>query len=151
MSFIEIECIPRGSEPPQAKLSYMRPKLRKGGNKPGSKPELRITIPTTVCGTAKAETFVLQVGSGANAGKIRIVAASKAGTGVKPSEMKNSFVFKFGYVPQLGDDIFDDERGAARKVETDVFEIDVSPSLFAVVESANGGGAGSPSSKPAKK
>ena len=130
MSFIEIECIPRGSEPPQAKLSYLRPTNRKGEHKPGVKPVLSISIPTVICGTARAEAFVLQVGAGESAGKIRIVAATKPNSGIKPHELKHAFVFKFGYVPQLGDDIFDDERGAARKIETDVFEIDVSPALF---------------------
>lgn len=130
MSFIEIEFIPRGSEPPQAKLSYLRPKNRKGEHKAGIKPVLSISIPTAICGAAKSETFVLQVGAGTSAGKIRIVAATKPNTGVKPHELKHAFVFKFGYVPQLGDDIFDDERCAARKIDVDVFEIDVPPALF---------------------
>ncbi|WP_316214331.1 hypothetical protein [Bradyrhizobium sp. SZCCHNR2032] len=134
MSFIEIEFIPRGNEAPQAKLSYLRPKKRDGSNKPGAKPELRITIPTAICGAAKAEHFTLKVGAGDSAGKVRVAAAAKMGTGIKPSELKHVFVFKFGYVPQLGEDIFDDERCAVRKIDADTFELDVGK-LFAAPES----------------
>jgi len=124
-------------EPPTAKISYLRgggarsPKPGKPAkNLDGVKPKLKISIPTTICGTAKAKIFELQLGSGNDAGKIRI-SGCKSGNakGIEPAELKHAFTFNFGYVPKLGDDIFEDRR-PVRKITEDVYEIDVPPSWF---------------------
>lgn len=130
MAFHEIETVTKTNQPPTAKLTYMRPKVRgTGQSKPGTDPQLKVTIPTTICGTAKAEKYVLQLGSGDDLGKIRIT-GSNSDTAIKPRELMHAFVFSFGYVPRLGDEMFDDERGVVTKVAPDTFEIKVRASLF---------------------
>lgn len=130
MGFETLETIVRGKEPPTAKVSYLRGVDRKTGSpKPGAKPVLKISIPTTICGQSKAKLFQIQVGTGGDAGKLRI-SASKCGTaGVKPHEFKHALTFNFGYVPKLGDDAFD-ERCPVRKISEDIFEVDVNPKWF---------------------
>lgn len=128
MSFEDVETITRHNKPPEASISYMRP-ARKGVTKNGAKPQLTVTIPTTVCGTAKSELFKLMVGTGENAGKIRIK-GTKEKTGIKPAEHAHYFTFRFGHVPRLGEDIFDGEHRPVRKVGEDEFEIDVPTSWF---------------------
>lgn len=133
MSFVELETITQRNMPPRAKLSYMRPTGRGpsgGKRKDDAKPQLCIAVPTTICGTAKAKTFVLQLGTGENSGKLRIKGTSKPNTGVAPLERKYHFQFKFGYVPRLGDDIFDGEHRDVRKISDDEFEIDIPASWF---------------------
>lgn len=135
MPFETIQTHAKGNEPPTAKLSYMRPQ-RNGVTKKDAKPVLRITIPTTMCGTSKSATFVLQVGTGDDLGKVRVAGITgKAGdgslAGVEPKQTANAFIWNFGFVPLLGDDIFDDERGTITKIDGETFEISVTPSLFA--------------------
>lgn len=138
MPFDNLETITRDNMPPTALISYMPSRGRgtSGGKvKEGSKPRLVITLPTTVCGTAKADRWVLQLGSGNDAGKLRIKGLPKNSPakqgGVLPSEMKNCFKWNFGFVPKLGDDHFDGERKPVRKISDDEFEIDVPESWFA--------------------
>lgn len=126
MPFETIETFTKTNMPPTAKISYMR-----RGSDPDAKPQLVISIPTTVCGVAKAEKFVLMIGTGADLSKIRVRGLSIPGTeGIMPKELKNAFVFRFGYVPKLGDDIFDGERRPVKKITDDEFEITVPFSWF---------------------
>lgn len=132
MSFENLETITKANMPPRAKLSYMRSTGRGkngGKHKDDAKPQLIVSIPTTICGTAKAKSFVLLLGTGADKGKIRIKGA-KAKEGTEPKELMHTFVFRFGYVPKLGDDIFDGEHRPIRKISDDEFEIDVPESWF---------------------
>lgn len=128
MPFDTLETVTRGNEPPTAKISYLRSVNRKTGRpKDGAKPHLKISVPTTVCGLAKSELFVLQLGTGNDAGKLRIAGVKK--DGVKPSEFKHALTFNFGFVPKLGDDVFEDRR-PVRKISDEVFEVEVNQSWF---------------------
>jgi hypothetical protein len=130
MPFEEIETHTKHNAPPTALLSYMRSKARGksavAGNGKGQ-PKLTVTLPTTICGLSKKDHFKLFVGTHQDAGKIRIKAATGAGS-IEPTEFKSHYIFRFGHVPSLGDEIFDGER-PARKVSDDEYEIDVG-SLF---------------------
>lgn len=131
MPFENLETITKANMPPMAKISYMPPAARaskKAARKGDPKPQLIVSIPTTVCGTAKAKAFQLLLGSGADRGKLRIKGV-KAG-GIEPKELAHTFIFRFGYVPKLGDDHFDGEHRAVRKIGDDEFEIDIPPSWF---------------------
>jgi hypothetical protein len=133
MSFETLETITKQNMPPNAKLSYMTPQGRgKGATKlvRDPKPQLIVSIPTTICGMSKAKTFVLSLGTGKGAGKLRVVGCAKNEKGIEPSQLKHSFVFRFGYVPKLGDDHFDGEHRPVRKIGDDEFEIDVPVSWF---------------------
>jgi hypothetical protein len=134
--FENLETITRDNMPPTALISYM-PTQGHGKNagkvKKDSKPRLVITLPTTICGLAKADRWALQLGSGPDAGKLRIKGLAKnapAKQGIAPSEMKNCFKFNFGFVTKLGDDHFDGERRPVRKISDDEFEIDIPASWF---------------------
>jgi hypothetical protein len=130
MGFETLETVTRGKEPPTAKVTYLRGINRKTGTaKEGAKPTLKISIPTTICGLAKAKIFQILIGKGGDAGKLRISGCKSGVEGIKPSEFKHALTFNFGYVPSLGDDVFD-ERCPVRKITDDVFEIDVKASWF---------------------
>jgi hypothetical protein len=133
MSFENLETVTKQNMPPMAKISYMPPQGRgksvaKHNKDP--KPQLIVSIPTTVCGTSKAKSFALLLGTGADAGKIRIKGSKTGGAGVEPKELMHAFIFRFGFVPKLGDDHFDGEHRPVRKVSDDEFEIDVPRSWF---------------------
>lgn len=140
MPFETVETFTKAKMPPSAKISYMRPTGRgaNGGKaKADAKPQLKITVPTTIAGVSKAETFILLVGTGEDAGKIRIrglAPGQQNDAAVKPAELKHALVFRFGYVPRLGDDIFDGESRPVKKIGDDEFEITVPESWFAVQE-----------------
>jgi hypothetical protein len=85
------------------------------------KPRLTITVPTVIV-IAKSERFVLLMGSGGDAGKLRIK-GTKEKRGVVPSEFKHHLILRFGHVPKLGDEIFDGERCAIRKITDEEYEI----------------------------
>ena len=72
---------------------------------------------------------MLQLGSGADKGKIRIK-GGKSKEGVEPKQLMHAFVFRFGYVPKLGDDIFDGGHRPVRKISDDEFEIDAPAEWF---------------------
>jgi len=134
MPFENLETITKQNMPPRAKLSYMPTQGRgkNGGKARGdAKPQLIISIPTTVCGTTKAKAFTLLLGSGADRGKLRVKGVKKdAGGGIEPKELMHASVFRFGYVPKLGDDHFDGEHRPVRKISDDEFEIDIPESWF---------------------
>jgi hypothetical protein len=124
MPFEVVETETKDNMPPTALISYMRAR-RKGGaeyDRNKVKPRLTITVPTSIF-ISKAERFLLLVGTGADAGKARIK-ATKDKKGVKPSEFKAHLILRFGHVPKLGDEIFDGERCAIRRVSDDEYEID---------------------------
>ena len=102
---------------------------KKAKLKDDPKPQLIVSIPTTVCGTAKAKTFQLLLGSGADAGKLRIK-GSKTKEGIEPKELAHTFIWRFGYVPKLGDDHFDGEHRPVKKISDDEFEIEIPKSWF---------------------
>jgi hypothetical protein len=129
MPFENLETITKANMPPLAKLSYLRKAGRGGKPKNDAKPQLIVSIPTTICGTAKAKSFVLLLGTGSDLGKLRVIGA-KAKEGVEPKELIHAFVFRFGYVPKLGDDIFDGGHHPVKKISDDEFEIDVPASWF---------------------
>ena len=126
MPFEIVETETKDNMPPTALISYMRPKRKGGGEYDRSKvkPRLTVTLPTVVCGVAKSERFLFLLGSGTDAGKARIK-GTKDKKGVKPSEFKSHLVMRFGHVPKFGDDIFDGERCAVRKINDEEYEIDV--------------------------
>lgn len=134
MPFENLETITKANMPPMAKISYMPPQSRgksAGKIKNDPKPQLIVSIPTTICGTSKAKTFLLLLGSGADRGKLRVKGSAKKELGIEPKELMHAFIFRFGYVPKLGDDHFDGEHRPVRKVGDDEFEIDVPESWFA--------------------
>lgn len=136
MAFEEIET--GASAPPQAKLSYLRGQRGKNGEDRSKKPKLIITIPTTICGISKSEKFALLVGTGDDRGKILIrgcdAKPKPKGAAVAPTQHKHYFRFHFGYVPRLGDSIFD-EKGDVRRISDEEFEIIIPESLFDEAES----------------
>lgn len=110
---------------PTALISYER---KKGGKtaQQHRRPMLMVTIPTTICGAAKEKTHEFCVGTGSDAGKAR-VRPSKSAKAVKPTEFKNAFTWRFGYVPRLGTDAAAGDRVLVRKINDDEFEIDLPP------------------------
>lgn len=89
-----------------------------------AKPNLMVSIPTTLIGMSKSKRFELLKGSGADAGKIRIKGTAVAKKGVEPKQLKNAFVFNFGAIPK-NDCIFDGERRVVKKLTDEEYEIDV--------------------------
>lgn len=132
MPFEELVTERKDNMAPTALISYMRgthKDAKNGTPKPGVRPKLVITVPTTICGTAKAKTFKLLLGNGDDAGKLRIMGVPDD-SGVKPAEMRSSFRFNFGYLPRLGDDVFDGGRRPIIKISDEDFEITVPSSWF---------------------
>lgn len=142
MSFEIAETFTKKNSPPEATISYM-PNFQK--SKPGKvpkdrKPQLRITIPTTLCGVSKSKVWYLLLGTGVDCGKIRVAGdISKPFGNVKPAdvppgfeatELAHAFKFTFGFVPKLGDEHFDGERRPVKKITDEIYEIDVPVSWF---------------------
>lgn len=127
MPFELVEILTKDTMPPTACLTYMRPKGR--GGKPVDrekvKPKLIVTLPTVVCGVAKSERFLLLMGTGADAGKVRIKGTKKDDKkGVKPGEFKSHIMLRFGHVPKLGNAIFDQMHCPVRRINDEEYEID---------------------------
>lgn len=134
MPFTAVEVEPKRTAVPTVLMSYMRSllqgkkKIKSAGalHAPGAKPELRITVPTVICSISKKKQFQLEIGTGADHRKARIVGTNAANKHtVEPKELKNCWVFRFGFVPSLGTDIWDDERVLVRKINDDTFEFDL--------------------------
>lgn len=133
MPFADLETVTKHNMPPRAKISYMpSQRATKAGGKarPEAKPQLIITLPTTICGAAKATHFVLQIGTGGDRGKLRLKGSKSKDKGVEPKELMHAFVFRFGYVPKLGDEHFDGEHRPVKKIGEDEFEIEIPDSWF---------------------
>lgn len=136
MPFEILETVPKASAVPMAKIKYMRstPRGKKNGvdAKPKRRryPELTIALPTTICGIGKAKAHVFMLGTGADKGRARISGLAIAIDGSKavvPRELKHCFVWNFGFVPSLKDEIADEEHVAVRKITDNEFEIDLPP------------------------
>lgn len=126
MPFEVLEMLTKETMPPMASLSYMRPQGRKsaqGGayDRTKIKPRLLITLPTAIV-IAKSPRFQVLFGTGADAGKLRVKGVKTGG--VKPSEFKTHLILRCGYAPRLGDDIFDKETCAIRRLSEEEYEID---------------------------
>jgi len=124
MPFEILDTETKDNMPPTATLSYMRSTRvgKNGGGAGKGKPRLIVTLPTVIC-IAKSERFVLLLGSGEDAGKLRIK-GTKEKRGVKPGEFKSHLMFRFGFVPKLGEDIFDGERCKFMLMQNAAYEID---------------------------
>lgn len=127
MPFETLETETKFNRPLQAAISYMRA-ARKGEHKKGSKPRLLITIPSVLSALSKKKFFMLQLGKGVDLGKARVVGQAVGNKcTIMPKNLKHSFVYDFGYVPMLGDEIAGLEHIAVRKISDDEFEIDLPP------------------------
>lgn len=123
--FEDVEIETKHNRPLTAALSYMRPK-RKGEHKKGAKPQLLISIPTSIAAISKKKFFQLRVGKDKDAGKARIVGQNvKNNFTIEPRTLMHTVIFNFGFVPSLGDDIADREDVAVRKITDDEFEVDL--------------------------
>ena len=94
-------------------ISYKRSKRKDG---PNGKPRLIISIPKAIAGDPLPEDsdrWGLDLGSGEDAGKLRIVPAM---VGVKCVLLKWVCVWRFGYVPLLGDEAAEIERCEAKRL-----------------------------------
>lgn len=148
MSFDEIETVPKAALRPTAKIKYMRPQPRKVKDGAESRrkydrrkqyPQLQIILPTVVCGVGKAKAHRFLVGAGADVGKARIKGTGKVDElAVTPRELKHCFIWNFGFVPALGDEIADEEDVECRKIGDDEFEITL-PAWFKVDVAAKPG------------
>ena len=131
MPFEDIDTFTRHNQPPQATVSYSVYAREGKARDPDKKPDLKISIPTTICDTSKAKTFKLQLGKGEHLGKLRIVGIKdKAASGIEPSQHAHFFRWNFGFVPRLGEETFEGEKRPLTKISDDEFEIDVPKSWF---------------------
>lgn len=131
MPFENIAFIAKPLKDVQASISYRKNTTKSGRSK---NPVLVIGVPKTVCADFKAkkdETFTLSLGSGADAGKARIAPTTQGG--VLAKHLKGGLVFRFGYVPMLGDDSADKEFIAVKAIGKDTFELTL-PAWFKPTE-----------------
>jgi hypothetical protein len=129
MPFNDLDTVAK-ARAPEATISYSN-KVRKTGRAKADKTlQLTISIGTAICGTPGAKAFKLQIGSGQDAGKLRIVGLSAEVSGVIPTRHGRFHRWNFGFVPRLGDDQFQGEKRPVRKTGDDEFEIDVPTSWF---------------------
>lgn len=131
MPFQPVEVVNKYNKPPQASISYeRRERQTKKGVSKAKRPTLLVAIPTALCGTSKKEHWMLQVGTGEDAGKARIVGVAKGGKHVSKSrDTMHSMNIDFGYVPLLGEDAAAKDYCAVRKISEDEYEIDL-PAWF---------------------
>ncbi len=127
MPFAPLETITRPLKEVKASISYMR--FRREGKKKKQEheytPRLVIGIPKAVVTAPKkmaAQSYVLQIGSGNDAGKARLLPAAN-GNGVTPRELKGALAFRFGYVPLLGDSVADREMVDVKALSGGGFEL----------------------------
>jgi hypothetical protein len=142
MPFEDLETVTKENEAPTATLSYLR-HTRK--DNPGARarvtPKLTITVPTKIFITTK-ERFRLQVGTGSDKGRMRIIGVAKGVPGAvgRGADFKNHVKLKFGFVPRLGDDAFDGMKCPFVRIEQDVYELKIEDEiLFAATEEARTG------------
>jgi hypothetical protein len=138
MPFEELETVRKDNMPPAALLSYMR-QVRKGKemDRGKIKPKLIVTIPTVIC-VSKCEKFIVQVGTGADKGKMRIVGVKKGVPGknaVRGTVFKTAIIMRFGHVPRFGDEIFDGVRCSIVRRDDDTYEITL-PDDFSLADEA---------------
>lgn len=127
MPFEDFETVTKDNAPPTAVLTY-QPAQRKNVN-PDAKPKLTISIPTTVCGVSKCKRFKILVGTGTDAGLLRIKGipsvAETAKVGVKPMEHEHFLKFNFGFVPAWGTEKIAADRHPVTRVDDDTFDVTV--------------------------
>lgn len=85
----------------RASISYRKSDTKHGRSK---NPKLIVGIPKAISGDFKpkaTQLFNMLIGHGADAGKARILPATD---GVKPTLLKGGAIFRFGFVPMLGQD-----------------------------------------------
>jgi hypothetical protein len=127
MPFEEFETHTRENAPPMATLTYM-PAHRKSA-KVDAKPKLTIAIPTVLCGVSKCARFKILVGTGADAGTLRLVglkgSIAEKGPGVKPAEHEHFLKWNFGYVPAWSGDKIEADKHPVKKIDDDTFDITV--------------------------
>jgi hypothetical protein len=100
MSFEPITFVAQSLKDVRASISYRRGSKKRSGL---SAPRLVIGLPKTVVAEFKFkpdQTFGLLLGKGKEDGRARIVPNEG---GVKPKILKGGCVFRFGFVPFLGD------------------------------------------------
>lgn len=133
MPFEALETIPRDKHVPMASISYERP--ARGKNK--LLPRLIVAIPTTLAGMCKPVRFVIEIGTGADAGKARVTGVPKGVAGVTSpgTMMKNSLVIRFGEVPALGTDAAAKEACRVEKVQDHIWDITL-PAWFKIEPAA---------------
>jgi hypothetical protein len=126
MPFAPLETVTKKLIEIRASISYMRRRMREGKNKRHPHeytPRLVIGIPKGVVTAPKkaaAQTYVFQIGSGNDAGKARLLPSDK---GIAPRDLKGGLVFRFGYVPMLGNNIADRELVEVKALAGGGFEI----------------------------
>ncbi len=126
MPFELVATIAKPMKDVQASISYRKNTTKHGRSK---NPKLIIGIPKTAMGDFKAkkeQAFSLSLGIGDDAGKARILATAHGG--VLATHLKGGIVFRFGYVPMLGQDAAEKEFVAVKSIG-DGFEIDL-PAWF---------------------
>lgn len=127
MPFEELETITKHNQPLRASISYMRQVRKDKEHLRGQiKPKLIITVPTAIF-ISRAERFKLLLGTGEDSNKIRLraVPGKDPKVGLKPSEFKSYLIFRCGYVPAFGDEIFDNVECQIKRVSDDEYELDV--------------------------
>ena len=104
----------------KAFVTYMRYRRKGSAPKEGALPRLTITMPTSVF-ISKADRFECLVGSGADAGKLRIRAVKKGG--VECSTLAYVARLIFGYGPKFKDEIFDAQACDIVRINDDEYEL----------------------------
>jgi hypothetical protein len=126
MPFEELETETKANMPPMASLSYLTGKRKDSKNKGIMKPKLIVSLPTSIV-ISKCEKFVIQIGTGQDFGKLRIVGLQKGvpGKGVSPTDFKAHIMLRFGHVPCFGDEIWDGVQVPIVRVDDDIYDLTV--------------------------
>lgn len=127
MPFENLEFVKGQSKSLRASISYKRQRTKNQD----ILPRLTIGIPGSIVGDKKPEpsqAFALQLGSGKDAGRLRIVPVS--GGGVRARSIRSGLTFFFGHIPLLGADAAEKEFVEARALpDGKGFELDL-PAWF---------------------
>lgn len=127
MPFDVVPTISKPLKDVQASISYRKNLTKLGRSK---NPKLIIGIPKLAMGSFKydgKQVFQILIGNGEDVGKARIQPAT--GTGAAARALKGGLVFRFGYVPMLGDDSAEKEFVSVKALTNNAFEI-VLPAWF---------------------
>lgn len=133
MPFNEEETFTKHNVEPLARWVYEVGGHAGKPKKNGKKPQLYISIPTAVCGVCKAKKFALLIGTGEDAGKVRvrgIEAGKEQRHHIPPTEHQHFLKFNFGYVPKLGMTAFDGGHVPVKRLDDNNFELTVPSSWF---------------------
>lgn len=137
MAFEELDIVTKHNVTRTAKLSYMRHVRKDKNGEPDrrkletAKPKLVIYVPTAIF-ISHAKAFRILLGSGPDAGKLRIQAGKPDDkNAAKPKDQKNCVRLDFGYVPRLGDECWDGVESEITKVTDDVYDLTVPAAVLA--------------------